>query len=260
MTNTIDYLEKDEFYTKIKKPGAYEDHDNRLPEYWDMIYEDRSKTIKSYVKGITLLDIGCGSGRALKRFISHGFDGYGVEPSKIAISRSRGLQGRIKRSLWPNCTIDKHFDIVYIEQVLSHMPDMAIALKKAYDVLIPNGVIVIEEPNDFSYLQSQVVKQKLNKKEYWKCVDHVNYGSYKFWGEQLRRAGFRCLEMQGTWPMEWFAISGDNYFGNDTLGKICHEKRYKILSAMTFEQRQELGKSFAKMGIGRDILIYAQKR
>ena len=256
----IDYLDKDEFYTQIKKPGVYEDYDNRLPEYWDMIYGDRAKTIKLYAKGNILLDVGCGSGRALMRLVGHGFDAYGVEPSQTAISRSVGLQSRITRGLWPGCITHKqYYNVVYIEQVLSHTPDISQMLKGAWDILAPNGIIVIEEPNDFSYLQKAVVDAGLNKPEYWKCRDHVNYGSYKFWMDRLERAGFRCLEMQGTWPMEWFALSGDNYFGNDALGKTCHEKRYKILSSMTFSKRQELGQSFAKIGIGRDILIYAQK-
>lgn len=253
----VDYTK--EFYEEIKP--NYEEFNNRLPEYWELTYRDRWRTIRYELPNETgkLLDIGAGMGRAMKYFKDFGFNVFGIEPSPLAISKSPFPEKIIEGYFEDTYFVKDMFDVVYIEQVLSHTKNYLEILKGAYKVLKENGFIILEEPNDGNELQHEIVHQGLAKPDYWRVMDHVTYGGHEFYRDALLECGFKMFSIQSTWPMEWFELSGDHYLGDDSLGSIVHEKRYKILRAMDYQKRHDLAECFARMGIGRDILIYARK-
>ncbi len=45
------------------------------------------KTALDYYKPLTVLDVGCGTGKALDLFLKHGIDAIGLEGSTLAISK-----------------------------------------------------------------------------------------------------------------------------------------------------------------------------
>ena len=258
MKTNIDYTT--EFYEKIKP--EYAAFNDRLPEYWHMTYHDRWQTMRYQglpINGPQLLDIGAGMGRAMKYFEDFGFVVLGVEPSGLAISKSP-VKDKIMEGYFEDTYFTPNtFDVLYIEQVLSHAPRYKEILKKAYSIAKPGAFLIVEEPNDGNDLQGEIVHQGLARPDYWKCEDHVNYGGHAFWESAIKEAGFTIHSSQATWPMEFFELAGDHYLGDDILGPLVHEKRYKMLSALTFTQRTILSECFAKIGIGRDVLIYARK-
>ena len=50
---------------------------------------------------------------------------------------------------------------------------------------------------------------------------------------------------------------GDNYVGNDSLGKLCHNKRknfeFAFKNADMWNLKKEIYKNFSKLNLGRDI-------
>jgi hypothetical protein len=58
-------------------------------------------------------------------------------------------------------------------------------------------------------------------------------------------------------------MMGDNYIGNDELGRVCHQKRinFELLlhKAGLDYLSDELYRKFAECGLGREVLIYARK-
>jgi 2-polyprenyl-3-methyl-5-hydroxy-6-metoxy-1,4-benzoquinol methylase len=76
------------------------------------------------------LDVGCGTGAALKYINRLGLDGWGVEYSALAIKES-GISQRIMRAdLTQALHLKRRFGIVWCYEVAEHLPD------NAADVLI----------------------------------------------------------------------------------------------------------------------------
>ena len=243
---------KTEYYSEVKP--NYLDFDENLPEYWVMKYFDRWKHIGK--ESPSVLGIGCGMGRALKHFERLGASSViGVEPSDYAsdIARSRGLE--VITGYFEDMALDGLFDLIHIEQVLSHAPEFDSILAKARRLLKSDGLIVIEEPNDFNALQL-ILEEKHGK--YWITPDHCNYFNNASLSDSLRRNRFEVVKTSCTYPVEFFELMGDHYLGDEEKGKEIHEKRYKLLRSLTFEQRDKLLSSYAQQGLGRDIVLFAK--
>ena len=58
-----------------------------------------------------------------------------------------------------------------------------------------------------------------------------------------------------------FLLFGDNYVGNQKLGKICHQKRVTFEKNLRDNGKSKLLKKFyrslAKLNLGRQIVVYA---
>ena len=248
----IDY--KNDWY-QSDKPD-YKEFNENLPEYWDMVYEDRMIEIFNLNPNAkTMLEVGSGMGRAMKQFKKWGFEVMGIEPSQYAsnLAKAEGLD--IINDYFDYVKVDHKFDVIYFEQVLSHIPDINKALTKAKSMLSPGGLIVFEEPNDYSPLQFMV-----NKGEYWVTKDHVNYLNFSTIDGILNHLGLVAVKKTATYPMEFFELMGEPYIGNDDAGRKVHEKRYLLLSSMGRSMRQQFESKCAEMGIGRDMVIYCKEK
>lgn len=94
-----------------------------------------------------LLDVGCASGWLLKHAAERGWEARGVElsPEAVARARSRGLnvtQGDLPSARLPAA----HFDLVYMGDVLEHVPDCRAVLEEVARVLKPGGVLYLRGP------------------------------------------------------------------------------------------------------------------
>jgi 2-polyprenyl-3-methyl-5-hydroxy-6-metoxy-1,4-benzoquinol methylase len=94
-----------------------------------------------------LLEVGCASGLLLKRARERGWEATGVElsPDAVAHARSLGLdvhQGTLDDAALPA----EAFDIVYMGDVLEHVPDCHATLAEVARVLEPGGHAIIRGP------------------------------------------------------------------------------------------------------------------
>ena len=75
--------------------------------------------------------------------------------------------------------------------------------------------------------------------------------------------GFHVLQKTGSFPMEVFLLMGDNYVGNDALGRACHGRRKKLESHLKLggldALRRVLYATLAEHGVGREIVMLAKK-
>lgn len=258
------YCDKVNGHGDVKTIEHYTDFNTREPDYWEMHYRDRwieaARLLPSEVllAGPRLLDIGCGLGRSLEHFNRYGLKAEGIEPNHeaVRIAHEKGLpvmQGYVD-SLLPN---DERYDIIHIEQVLSHSSDYKHILRSASHLLSDSGVLVIEEPNDCNPLQ---VKLRPRLGEYWRTLDHVNYFNFDSMKEALEAEGFEVRHQTATYPMELFELSGRHYVGNDEAGHALHQEVTKMLSAVGSGVRKGLLDGFASQGLGRDLVVFAQKK
>lgn len=271
-TPTIDEVRRyylEEFYSAS---NSFNDSDleiqERDKEWYDLcrlrVLENVREVIGSNIQGKVLLDIGCGWGHALEFFRKQGLECYGIEPCEPAVEycRKRGLNvllGDLDEAKFH----EKSFDIVTLFNVLEHLPDPVLALRKIFEILRPGGILVVDVPNEFNPLQ--IAGRDLHQTGNWWVAPpaHLNYFNPETLSRLISGLGYVVKIVESSFPLEIFLLFGENYVGNPDIGRKCHEKR------MAFEMNlHRLGKgqllhqiyqSFAKIGIGRQVTVYAAK-
>ncbi len=94
-----------------------------------------------------LLEVGCASGWLLKHAAARGWHVRGVEPSAAAarFARARGLEvweGDLASAGFPAAS----FDLVYMGDVLEHVPDCRATILEVARVLAPGGWLYLRGP------------------------------------------------------------------------------------------------------------------
>ena len=94
-----------------------------------------------------LLEVGCAAGLLLKRARERGWQVTGVELSGDAVANARALgldvhQGTLEAAALPADA----FDVVYMGDVLEHVPDCRATLAEVARVLAPGGHAVVRGP------------------------------------------------------------------------------------------------------------------
>jgi SAM-dependent methyltransferase len=94
-----------------------------------------------------LLEVGCAGGWLLKHAAERGWRARGVELSADAVAHARGLgldvfQGELAEARLPPAG----FDLVYMGDVLEHLPDCRAALEEVVRVLRPGGHLYLRGP------------------------------------------------------------------------------------------------------------------
>jgi SAM-dependent methyltransferase len=94
-----------------------------------------------------LLDVGCASGWLIKHALERGWEAQGVElsPNAVAVARANGLdvvEGDLISARLPAAG----FDLVYLGDVLEHVPDCRTVLAEVARILAPGGFLYLRGP------------------------------------------------------------------------------------------------------------------
>ncbi len=145
------FLEREDYFLKdgvINNSGIESDHvkDFRNGLGW----------IESYKKPTgMLLDIGCATGSFLSLARGRGWESYGVEISDYAASVARemlGLEvfsGCLRDASYP----DNFFDVITMWDIIEHIPDPFSELQEVYRILKPDGLFLVNTPNEKSLIK-----------------------------------------------------------------------------------------------------------
>jgi SAM-dependent methyltransferase len=226
------------------------------------VYTDIVTVLNDAAPGRRLLEVGCGIGHFLSFAQEHGFSAVGTEPSQEAAQHaaSKGLTVHAM-------TLDKfishapneRFDVIVMLNVLEHVPDPVKALQECRQVLVPDGILCVRVPNDFSEMQA-AAKEKIGAVPWWIAVpDHINYFNFASLRQTLDRLGFETIYAQGDFPMEMFLLMGENYIGNPDVGGRCHARRVEFDLGLRPELRRKIYAALASAGVGRECLVFGKK-
>lgn len=124
------------------------------PSYvWRSGQERRLEMVRRYVplEGARVLDIGCGLGAYVRRFLDFTPDAYGIDidAPRVQEGADAGLQGlgiALSESL---PFADASFDAVLLNEVIEHVQDDRQTLREALRVTKPGGKVVVFAPNRF---------------------------------------------------------------------------------------------------------------
>jgi 2-polyprenyl-3-methyl-5-hydroxy-6-metoxy-1,4-benzoquinol methylase len=257
-----------ESYYRDEKPN-YLAHAAEDAEWAALFHHDRlsvfARELEEHVpKPWRLLDIGCGPGFFLQTATQEGWDAVGVEPSMQAADHARGLGLTIIEGVFNTQLAEslRPFHAVHMNHVLEHVADPATMLANATASLLPGGLICVNVPNDYNPLQL-ALRRAENFQPWWLAPPHhLNYFDFSTLEGLLTRHGFKTVEVTTSFPMELFLLMGENYVGNETLGRECHTRRKRL--DLTLERaemgdvRRRLYGALARAGLGRDACIIAR--
>jgi 2-polyprenyl-3-methyl-5-hydroxy-6-metoxy-1,4-benzoquinol methylase len=147
--------------------------------------------------GRPLLDVGCYTGIFVEIAARHGWDAWGVEPSRWAVeqARARGLrvmQGTLDTADLP----EAHFDVVTMWDVIEHLADPCGALKQVHRLLRspepaegrPGGLVVVHTID----IESPFARL-MGARWPWLMEMHVYYFSRRTLRAMLEACGFEVL-------------------------------------------------------------------
>lgn len=257
----------EEYYT-VEKPLFIVQQQEDI-DWWRTIFDDRYAYLEEHLGHAerTILDIGCGPGFFLQRGAERGWQGVGVEPSRQASAHARSLGCEVHTLFLQQAVAglsERRFNAIHMSEVLEHVPNPLNVCETAYRMLEPGGIMCVVVPNDFNPLQSILHEQQGNHPYWLAPPHHINYFTFDSMSQLLQTVGFSIVRRTSMFPMELFLLMGDNYIGNETLGRSCHAKRKRLDIALSNNAstklfRQELYELMSKYSIGREMVIYAAK-
>lgn len=139
------------------------------------------------LSGGRLLDLGCGTGEALRSF-GGAFELFGVEPSRFAAECARQSTGArihvgdLASAAYPS----GFFDAVTAFDVLEHLPEPMETLREVRRVMRPGGVLVVET-GDIDSLNARLAAAHWY---YLLLPGHISFFSRRTLARALRASGY----------------------------------------------------------------------
>ena len=226
----LEAVYRQEYYS-AEKPQYLERHREDL-DWWNLVYSERYDTFEQLLPPHRrrILDVGSGPGYFLLYGKQRGWQTLGIEPSAQAAAHSRELGLEIGEDFLNEETVSQlgAFDVVHMSEVLEHIPDPSGMLQLVRRLLNPDGLICVVVPNDYNSFQ-HALRTVCNFKPWWVAPPHhINYFDFDSLSQLLSASGFDVLLHEATFPIDMFLLMGDNYVGNDALGRQCHGKRVAL--------------------------------
>lgn len=259
----LELLYRNEFYSS-EKPSYLKRQTEDL-EWWNLTYSETFRVLESHLPAHRrrILDVGSGPGYFLLHGKQRGWDTVGIEPSAQAARFSRKLGLEITEGFFGENTVADlgRFDAVNLHMASELIANPAAMLSIIYQILDPDGLICVAVPNDYNPLQA-VVREHLNYQPWWVIPpQHINYFDFESLERLLERTGFRTAHKVGSFPMEVFLLMGENYIGNEAVGRRMHAMRKSLELSLGQTPEVELLREFytllASRGLGRHCLIVA---
>jgi SAM-dependent methyltransferase len=148
--------------------------------------------IERHTNAGSLLDLGCWLGFLLAEARRRGWEVTGVEPSGFAAAYARDelelpvLTGGLIEVDLPA----RSFDVVFLGDVIEHIPDAGGTLERISDLLVPGGVVAMALPDAGSRLARALGAR------WWSVIPtHVHYFTRQSMRTMLERHGFAMLEL-----------------------------------------------------------------
>lgn len=162
------------------------------------IYINKLLKLKQYGTGKRLLDIGAGLGTFVNCAKEYGYEATGIEYNKEQCKLSKKLYGidLVNKKFEHLCQnfFKDTFDIINMHHVLEHVQSPRNVLSKVRSILKPGGVLLIEVPNQFYNIRTEVEHLIFRRLKYHDCpFEHLYFFSIKTLKLYLRQ--FEMLEL-----------------------------------------------------------------
>jgi 2-polyprenyl-3-methyl-5-hydroxy-6-metoxy-1,4-benzoquinol methylase len=117
-------------------------------------FEHRLSDLGDRLRPGRLLDVGCSCGYFMEVAASRGFDVQGVEFSRSAIAAALpSLQPRIFEGTLEEMPVNGLFDVVSAFDLIEHVHDPRVLLRRCAELLKPGGTLIITTPDAGHFLR-----------------------------------------------------------------------------------------------------------
>ena len=214
-----------------------------------------------------MMDVGCGEGFAMAYFQRHGWTVEGLDYSQAGVAAMNPqclpalTTGDVDALLQHKISSGRKYDLIWLSNVLEHLPDPIILMAQMHELLNEAGVLVVTVPNDFSPLQLELIRQGHITEEFWIAPpDHLSY----FDESSLRRigaaTGYQIQHLIADFPIDMFLYHpGSNYVANKSFGPAAHRARVQLENLLSERPIQEINdfyEAMARVGLGRDLTAF----
>lgn len=273
-SSELEKFYKEQYFKEIKNVNKQPIHPSELQSQINKIMKNKGfKGIYSKVEELLnsntdkrfMLDVGCGHNLLSVYFSEKGWDTAAIEPSETAGEYLRSFNLNVFNdtieAYITNSNIRAHF--INIQYVLEHIKDPLEILKYAYEALEPGGIIRIAVPNDFSIGQL-AYQDYYDEKSHWIAYpDHINYFNFESLKSVIQTIGFKEVYRTTNFPLEFLLLGGINYYSSSNMQKQVGPfvKNFENSFKQTGREKDLniLYENLANMGMGRVVIIYAQK-
>ena len=174
-------------YEAVEDPLYVEEREGRV-----LTFEHHLKPLERLTgppAGRPLLDVGCHTGVFVEIATRHGWDAWGVEPSRWAVeqAQTRGLHV-VQGTLETACLPEAHFDVVTMWDVIEHLTNPHGALQQVHRLLKPGGLTVVHTI-DIESLFARLMGARWP----WLMEMHIYYFSRRTLQTMLEECGFKVL-------------------------------------------------------------------
>lgn len=142
-----------------------------------------------------ILDLGCAYGHFLNEAEKRGFQTYGIDKDKEAVSRAKkNCQGKFYQLSLEKDKLpfpDNYFMVVTAFDLVEHLNNMDLLFQEVRRVLRPKGLFFLTTPN-YDFLFRQLLTLFFNDDP-----THINMQGKNYWVEKLIEVGFSNINVNG---------------------------------------------------------------
>ena len=218
----------------------------------------------------SFLDIGCGEGWALAYFHRLGWEVLGLDYSSFSVER---FQPALRDRLRPGDLYEqldklraegRQFDVLWLDNVLEHVPDPAGLLRRCRALVRPAGTMLVEVPNDFSALQNHLLETGHIDRPFWVALpDHLSYFNQTGLRNLAQETGWQVAKIIADQPVDLNLLNpSSNYVMDRAAGPAAHRARMEqdnlLLRTAPLPAVAAYYESMAGVGLGRNIVAFLQ--
>lgn len=218
----------------------------------------------------SLLDVGSGEGFALQWFAESGWNVEGIDFSSAGMQAMNPAMvdrcefGDVFELLRQRADSGRRYELIWLKHVLEHVTEPIELLETLKTLALPDGLLVITVPNDFSPLQERLLEGGKIDERFWVALpDHLSYFDRTSLARTAEHCGWKVRDILADFPIDLFLLHrGSNYRRDACAGSDAHNARIEFENMLGEQPHAEVNnfyRAMAKVGLGRSLTAFLQR-